>query len=122
VHRNQTEHRNIIGCRWVLKIQYGPQGEVQQYKARLVTKGYTQSYGIDSLQTFSEVVMFQTLCLLLVLATFKDFAIHQIDIKAAYHGEDLSSNDRSRYMWLCPGISRGPLEEEVLQLQKTLYG
>jgi hypothetical protein len=33
VHRNQTEHRNIIGCRWVFMIMYGPKGEVQWYKA-----------------------------------------------------------------------------------------
>jgi len=68
VHRNETEHRNIIGCRWVFKINYGPTGEVQRYKAQQVAKGYTQSYGIDYLESFSPVDMFQTLCLLLVLA------------------------------------------------------
>jgi hypothetical protein len=122
VHRNQTEHRHMIGCRWAFKIKYGPKGEVQRYKARLVAKGCTQSYGIDYLDTFSPVVKFQTLCLLLVLAVSKDFEIHRMDTKTVFLGQDLSSDEQSRYMELPPGISRGPQEEVVLQLHKTLYG
>jgi hypothetical protein len=89
VHRTVTEHRNIIGCRWFFKIKYRPKGEVQQYKAQLVAKRYTQSYGIYYLETFSHVVKFQTFRLLLVLAVSKDFEIHQMYIKTAFLGHDL---------------------------------
>jgi len=119
VHRTHTEDRNKIRCRWVFKIKYGPKGEVQRYKGRLVGKGYTQSYGIDHLETFSPVVKFQTLRLLLVLAVSKDFEIHQMDIKTAFLGQDLSGDEQAIYMELPPGISRGPQEEVVLQLHKT---
>ena len=122
MHRTQTEHRNIIGCRWVFKIKYGPKGEVQRYKARLEAKGYTQSYSIDYVETFSPVVKCQTLRLLLVLAVSNDCEIHQMDIKTTFLGQDLSGDEQSIYMELPPGISRGPQEEVVLQLHKTLYG
>jgi len=122
VHRNQTEHQNIIGCRWVFKIKYGPKGEVQRYTARRVAKGYRQSYRIDYLETFSPVVKFQTLRLLLVLAVSKDFEIHQMDIRTAFLRQDLSGDEQSIYMELPPGNSRGPQDEVVLQLHKTLYG
>jgi len=67
------------------------------------------------------VVKFETLRLLLVIALSKDFEIHQINIKTALLGQDLSSDVQSIYMELPPGIARGPQEEVVLQLHKTLY-
>jgi hypothetical protein len=31
-----------IGCKWVYKIKYHPDGFVEHYKAQLVAKGYNQ--------------------------------------------------------------------------------
>jgi len=45
-----------------------------------------------------------------------------MDIKTVFLGQDLSGDEQSIYMELPPGISRGPQEEVVLQLHKTLYG
>jgi hypothetical protein len=52
--------------------------------------------------------MLLTLRLLRVLALSKYFEIHQMDIKTAFLGQDQSSDERSMYMELPPGISRGP--------------
>lgn len=35
-------NRKPIGCRWVYKIKYIPNGEVEMYNARLVVKVYFQ--------------------------------------------------------------------------------
>ncbi|WVZ02379.1 hypothetical protein V8G54_023185, partial [Vigna mungo] len=46
-------NKHVIGCRWIYKIKYHADGNIERYKARLVAKGYTQMEGLDYIATFS---------------------------------------------------------------------
>ncbi|XP_062100539.1 uncharacterized protein LOC133806456 [Humulus lupulus] len=62
---------NVIGNKWVYKIKYKSNGDVDRYNACLVAKGYAQQKGIDYFETFAPVAKFNTLKVFLALAAIK---------------------------------------------------
>jgi len=59
-------------------------GKVDRFKARLVVKGYEQTYGVDYTDTFTLVIRYDTVRLLLWLAVADDLQISQFDYKTAF--------------------------------------
>ena len=58
-----------IGNKWVLKIKWKAYGSIENYKAWLVAKGYTQQEGIDNEETIYPVVRFASIHLILAITT-----------------------------------------------------
>ena len=59
-------------------------GNVHTYKARLVTKGFRQTHGIDYDKTFSPVVMLKSIRILLAITAYYDYEIWKMDVKIAF--------------------------------------
>ena len=68
----------------MFKLKHTMDGAVERFKARLVAKGYAQKYGIDYDETFSPVVRFSSIPLLLALAVQNDLLIHQTDVETTF--------------------------------------
>jgi len=73
-----------IGCKWVYRIKYNQNGEIDKYKARLVAKGFSQQEGIDYEETFAPTAKWNTIHLKLALAAKKGWKVHQMDVKSSF--------------------------------------
>jgi hypothetical protein len=73
----------------VFKIKHGVDGEVERYKARLVARGFTQTFRVDYNESFTIVAKFLSIRCILVLMTINDMEIHQMDVQTAFLNGDL---------------------------------
>ena len=149
--------KTAIGCRWVFKRKTesipveerksstsanvepkkaSPQRNwiKTRYKARIVAKGYEQKYGVDFWDTFSPTPRITTFRMLIALAAFFKWDIHQLDISTAFLNAKL---DTEVYMEIPEGMenevndflsAQGLTHDDlgnrkiVLRLLKSLYG
>lgn len=64
-------------------------GSVNDLKARLVVKGYSQIFGAYYSITFSPVASLDTIRLLLAIAAQKGWRIFQLDVKSIFFNDFL---------------------------------
>jgi hypothetical protein len=122
---DQRSGRRPLGTKWVFKIKRGKDGEILQYKARWVVKGYEQRYGLDYDQTFAGVTKASTWRIMFAIAAIHGWDIEQMDVKSAFlHG----NIDEEVYVELpeCWELFLelfGPIDKDtILLLLKALYG
>ena len=86
------------------------------YKAKLVAKGYAQTYGVDYL-TFALVAKMNTIKILLSLATNYNWYLQQLDVKNAFLNGDM---EEKIYMEVPPKFGSDLATKKVCKLKKTL--
>ncbi|CAA7031059.1 unnamed protein product [Microthlaspi erraticum] len=98
--------KRAIGCKWVYKIKYHSDGDIERYKARLVALGNRQQEGVDYDETFAPVAKMSTVRLFLGVAAARDWHV------------DL---EEEVYMKLPQGFDCDD-STKVCRLRKSLYG
>jgi len=87
----------------VYKVKHNADGFVSKYKARLVIKGYAQTYGINYEDTYSPIAKMTTVRVIIAMAAAKGWSLHQMDVKNVFLHGDLQEEV---YMEQPPGYTR----------------
>lgn len=111
--------KKAVSSRWLFTIKYLSNGDVERYKARLVARGFTQTYGDDYTETFAPVAKLHTVRVVLSLATNLDWELWQMDVKNAFLQGEL---EEEVYMTPPPGLEDSIAPGKVLRLRKAIYG
>ena len=85
----------------------------------MVSKGFTQEVGIDYEETFSSVVKFTSIRLLLAIVACLDLELHQIDVKTTFLNGELN---KEIYMEQSVGFVVKGQEKKVCKLKRSIYG
>jgi hypothetical protein len=68
--------RKLVRCKWVYRTKYALDGSFERHKARLVSKGFSQSEGIDYNETFTPVAKMNSIRLALSLDDSHKWEVH----------------------------------------------
>jgi hypothetical protein len=108
--------RKIVDSKWVFKTKRHSDRSVDKFKARLVAKGFSQIQGQDYDETFTEVVHFDSLHLLLSIVAANGFVPQQLDFNPLFLYGEL---EETIYMRLPEGYRDG---NKVAYLKRCIYG
>ena len=75
---------NVLPSMWAFKCKQFPLGLIYKLKARFCALGDHQIEGIDYFDTFSLVVNWTTVCLLLIMSIILGLSTKQVDCTAAF--------------------------------------
>ena len=76
--------KKVVGCKWVFAVKVNPDGSMARLKAKLVARGYAQTYGVDYSDTFSPIAKLNSVRLFISIVASQQWMIHQLDIKNAF--------------------------------------
>ncbi|CAI7851139.1 unnamed protein product [Closterium sp. NIES-54] len=109
---------NIVDGMWIFRVKR-PLGSSTVFKARYVSRGYSQRQGVDFFHTFSPTPKMTTLWVLLHVAAQRDYELHSLDISTTFLKGSLHE-----VIWLrCPpGFTGSFLAGTLWSLRWAVYG
>ncbi|GJX79734.1 retrotransposon protein, putative, ty1-copia subclass [Tanacetum coccineum] len=102
-----------------LKKKTDMDGAIHTYKARLLAKSFTKTYGVDYEENFSPVADIRAIRILIAIAAFYDYEVWQMDVKTAFLNGHLSEEV---YKVQPEGLVNPKFLNRVCKLKRSIYG
>lgn len=117
-HTPLPPNKKAISCKWIFKLKFHSNDTIERYKARLVTKVFTQTEGLVYHETFIPVFKMSIIYTFLCIASTKGCHLHQVDINTTIlHGK----LDKEIYTKLHTGLNHYS-KNLMCKLNKSIYG
>ncbi|GJR05527.1 retrotransposon protein, putative, ty1-copia subclass [Tanacetum coccineum] len=107
-----------VGSKWLFKKKTDMDGNIHTYKAHLVEKGFTQTYGVDYEETFSPVADIKAIRILIAIVAYYDYEIWKMDVKTTFLNGRLNEDV---YMVQPEGFENPKHPRGVCKLQISIY-
>ena len=115
----QCGHKSLPST-WVFHRKRFPDGSIRKLKARLCVRGDKQVPGIDFTESYSPVVQWTSICLILILSLILNWQMAQTDYTNAFAQSTLAEEV---YMEIPKDFMTSDKNNDyVLKLNKSLYG
>jgi hypothetical protein len=115
----RPEEKYVVTSKWVYKINHVIDGSIDKYKARFLTRGFSQQEGEVYDETFSPVVIYTSIRAIIYLAASMGWILHQMDVKTAFLNGVI---EEEVYIDKPQCFEVHPRETHVCRLKKAVYG
>lgn len=118
----RPKKHKVIGSKWIYKIKYDKEGNIERFKARLVAQGFKKTVNLGWEDTFSPVVRRRTLRVIIAISAEHNLSVHHVDVTSALNSP--LSEHLHIYMEK-PEFYEDPTRRAsgfVCKLKKSLYG
>jgi hypothetical protein len=72
----RPEGKSVVTSRWLYKLKHAADGNIENYKARFVARGFSQVEGVDYDETFVLVARYTSIRAVISLAAEMGWKIH----------------------------------------------
>ncbi|CAI7820738.1 unnamed protein product [Closterium sp. NIES-53] len=109
---------NIVDGMWIFRVKRPP-GSPPTFKARYVSRGFSQHQGVDYFRTFSPTPKMTTLWVLLHVAAQRDYELRSLDFSTAFLQGSLHEEI---WLRLPPGFTGSFPAGTQWSLRRPVYG
>jgi hypothetical protein len=113
----RPKSKDVVSSKWLFKIKHVDDGSIEKYKARFVTRGFSQKEGIDYEEKFAPVARYTSIRTIIALAAKMKWKLHQMDVKTAF----LNGVIKEVYIEQPQGFEVEDRKTHVCKLKKALY-
>jgi hypothetical protein len=72
----RPKNKDVVSSKWLFKIKHATNGSIEKYKARFITRGFSQKEGIDYEETFAPVARYTSIRTIIALAANMKWKLH----------------------------------------------